>query len=213
MCILADATGSILTYDALTRNRSLLSHSGSHRDSRSSDLNEDFNSTTGSTHTLCENVVPSKDGDDHVFEHPTDQLKHDLTIDMNKKESSASESKIKVDTDKPEATDNSKVEFRDKKHEHEQVKVSVSKADAKPTDPHHAKVKLHVTSSVETSFDAARRTSGGSQYESLKFEFEVADFFMLGSPLGLVLAYRKMFAGENKTSNTITNLFNHLFLL
>ncbi|XP_044748560.1 protein retinal degeneration B isoform X4 [Coccinella septempunctata] len=34
-----------------------------------------------------------------------------------------------------------------------------------------------------------------------KFDFEVSDFFMFGSPLGLVLAYRKLATSEDKTSN------------
>ena len=46
----------------------------------------------------------------------------------------------------------------------------------------------------------SRRTSTGSSGDLGKFEFEVTDFFMFGSPLGLVLAYRKMCLAEDKTS-------------
>lgn len=45
----------------------------------------------------------------------------------------------------------------------------------------------------------SRRTSTGSQSDLGKFEFEVTDFFMFGSPLALVLAYRRFCRGVEKT--------------
>lgn len=44
----------------------------------------------------------------------------------------------------------------------------------------------------------SRRTSTGSQSDLGKFEFEVTDFFMFGSPLALVLAYRRFSKGTEK---------------
>ncbi|KAL4223794.1 Membrane-associated phosphatidylinositol transfer protein 2 [Mactra antiquata] len=191
--ILADATGSILTYDALTRHRPFLSRSGSHRDSRSSDLNEDYN-ITGSTHTLCEAEIPCNECP--VFEQTADKTKPpDLKLNVNVTEASVAKSASDSVKDNSSET----VELRDKKQEQDQVKTSQIKSEG---TAHTTKLKLRVTGSTDTTgFDPARRTSGGSQYESLKFEFEVGDFFMLGSPLGLVLAYRKMFSGENKTGS------------
>ncbi|KAB0792480.1 hypothetical protein PPYR_14439 [Photinus pyralis] len=47
-----------------------------------------------------------------------------------------------------------------------------------------------------------RRSSSTSDQSSLpKFEFDVSDFFMFGSPLALVLAYRKMSSADEKNSN------------
>lgn len=48
---------------------------------------------------------------------------------------------------------------------------------------------------------ASRRRSSGSSDQSCshKFEFDVYDFFMFGSPLGLVLTFRKMLSFDDKT--------------
>jgi hypothetical protein len=60
-----------------------------------------------------------------------------------------------------------------------------------------------------------RRTSTGSNFDGsyLKLDFEVSEFFMLGSPLGLVLAYRRMVMGEDSPPqsplcNQVYNLFH-----
>lgn len=41
-----------------------------------------------------------------------------------------------------------------------------------------------------------------------KLDFEVNDFFMFGSPLALVLAYRKI-ASSDKTSNYLNKILYH----
>ncbi|XP_053375025.1 protein retinal degeneration B-like isoform X3 [Mercenaria mercenaria] len=194
VCILADATGSVLTYDALTRSRSLLGRSESHHGSHSSDLNQDFDlsASMGSTHTLCENEKDTtiKEQDDTVILRHKPPAKSDTL----KSEGVQTDSKSVVESSK-----SGKSEISDKQNkssEQEVTKPTVRKMDSVPIESRHNSVRLQVTRSVEAPCDLVRRTSGGSQYESLKFEFEVADFFMLGSPLGLVLAYRKMFAGE-----------------
>ncbi|XP_076263384.1 retinal degeneration B isoform X6 [Rhynchophorus ferrugineus] len=46
-----------------------------------------------------------------------------------------------------------------------------------------------------------RRSSSTSDYSQVKLEFEVSDFFMFGSPLALVLAYRKIAAPDEKSGN------------
>ncbi|XP_070572390.1 membrane-associated phosphatidylinositol transfer protein 2-like isoform X2 [Ptychodera flava] len=55
-----------------------------------------------------------------------------------------------------------------------------------------------------TRSNESRRTSTASQYPPdnhlLRFDFEVSDFFMFGSPLALVLAYRKMLHSDDRTS-------------
>lgn len=66
--------------------------------------------------------------------------------------------------------------------------------------------------------DPSRRTSTGSNFEGayLKFDFDVSEFFLLGSPLGLVLAYRRMYCGEDKSfspfspgCNQVYNIFHN----
>lgn len=44
-----------------------------------------------------------------------------------------------------------------------------------------------------------RSSSTSEQSNQIKFEFEVTDCFMFGSPLALVLAYRKISAVDDKT--------------
>lgn len=48
----------------------------------------------------------------------------------------------------------------------------------------------------------SRRTSTGSQSDSshVKFDFDVSDVFMFGSPLAIVLAYRRLCNGEDRHS-------------
>lgn len=44
-----------------------------------------------------------------------------------------------------------------------------------------------------------RSSSTSEQSNQIKFEFDVTDCFMFGSPLALVLAYRKISAVDDKT--------------
>lgn len=60
-----------------------------------------------------------------------------------------------------------------------------------------------------------RRTSTGSNYDGpcLKLDFEVSEIFMLGAPLGLVLAYRRLTSGDDSPPqspmcNQVYNLFH-----
>lgn len=48
-----------------------------------------------------------------------------------------------------------------------------------------------------------RRRSSSTSDNQVKFEFEVSDLFMFGSPLALVLAYRKISTLEDKNCEFI----------
>lgn len=68
--------------------------------------------------------------------------------------------------------------------------------------------------SLQLSSKLPRQCSSGSN-DCQKFEFDVNDFFMFGSPLGTVLAYRKMMSFDDKNSppakpfcNQVYNLFH-----
>ena len=166
MCILADATGSVLTYDALCRTRSGLVRQGSAYSSHNS-LNEEshLDQMTNSTRTLCHS-------------------------DSNLTQSSASSYQtVTGDDNTPEKTS---VKVSDNVNTDSVTQECVMRHPEQRQDS----IRFHVTHSVEE--DKNRRTSTGSEYEKIKFEFDVVDFFMLGSPLGLVLAYRRLYAGDSK---------------
>nr|XP_022903080.1 protein retinal degeneration B isoform X2 [Onthophagus taurus] len=56
-----------------------------------------------------------------------------------------------------------------------------------------------------------RRRSSSTSEHHIKFEFEVSDFFMFGSPLALVLAYRKISSAEDKNSNISRPACNQIY--
>lgn len=52
-----------------------------------------------------------------------------------------------------------------------------------------------------------RRSSSTSEASHVKLEFDVSDFFLFGSPLALVLAYRKISAQYDKSGKVIKIVF------
>ena len=174
VCLLSDATGAILTYDALCRTRMPLSRNSSHYGSNSSDLNEEDKnrSVAGSTHTLVQN--DNEFGDDIV---------------LNPNKSVLSDSgKTVSDAGKISETE---------KRKSSACKGSEGRGEVKQSASRQNSVRVHVTQSVDNS-GVDRRISSSSQCEYLKFSFEVGDFFMLGSPLGLVLSYRRLYSSDLK---------------
>uniref|UniRef100_A0A8C7P3L0 Phosphatidylinositol transfer protein membrane associated 2 n=1 Tax=Oncorhynchus mykiss TaxID=8022 RepID=A0A8C7P3L0_ONCMY len=59
------------------------------------------------------------------------------------------------------------------------------------TIKHHQAFLSSLHSSVLRTDSGSRRSSGSTMLEGGRLDFEVADFFLFGSPLGLVLALRK----------------------
>lgn len=55
-----------------------------------------------------------------------------------------------------------------------------------------------VSNRLLISSDIRRRSSGSSDLSSIKFDFEINDFFMFGSLVGVVLTFRKMLNLEDK---------------
>lgn len=75
-------------------------------------------------------------------------------------------------------------------------------------------VSLH--SSVLHGEPGSRRSSNSTMLEggSLgKFDFEVTDFFLFGSPLGLVLALRKTVVPSLDGEDSYQRFFSSLFFL
>ncbi|XP_071093822.1 protein retinal degeneration B-like [Haliotis cracherodii] len=170
ICILADSTGSLLAYDALTRasQHSMRGGSryGSHNsleeegggDSKSCDHRQSGRRTLQETKQLSQSdpdLAPEANAT-HLLDH-TDRYKRS----------------------KSEVVPPDFMELR-------------RQGSSRQNSTH-----LSVNQSENA---ASRRTSTGSHFESsyTKFEFDVSDFFMCGSPLGLVLAYRRLFSGEDK---------------
>ncbi|XP_078045663.1 retinal degeneration B isoform X3 [Augochlora pura] len=58
-----------------------------------------------------------------------------------------------------------------------------------------------------------RKSSSINDLQHSKLDFDVAEFFMFGSPLALVLAYRKISAGGDKNSNIKRPSVNQLYNL
>jgi hypothetical protein len=96
--------------------------------------------------------------------------------------------------------------------------VSISNPDLTVTDEQSNPVSLngdcdegnHRSYARHASCPNSRRTSTGSQ-EGGKFEFEVTDFFMFGSPLGLVLAHRKACHASGRTGECRCHTSSFLF--
>ncbi|KAK0074786.1 hypothetical protein PV325_007810, partial [Microctonus aethiopoides] len=58
-----------------------------------------------------------------------------------------------------------------------------------------------------------RKSSTSEQTEQLKLNYEVSELFMFGSPLALVLAYRKMSVIGEKSTNVVRPLVNQVYNL
>ncbi|KAI4472055.1 phosphatidylinositol transfer protein [Holotrichia oblita] len=57
-----------------------------------------------------------------------------------------------------------------------------------------------------------RRSSSTSEAtHQIRFEFDITDFFMFGSPLALVLAYRQISSPDDKTSNITRPMCNQIY--
>ncbi|XP_060064604.1 protein retinal degeneration B-like [Ylistrum balloti] len=166
VCLLADAMGSLLGYDALcqanpnyTRGLSTFDSHCSLNDPDSSTLRQEPENAQNSGNTNLESLR---------------QLSHsdpDLCL------SSAGLSEKQLS------------------------KSDIGPAECKLRRQCSANVRpQHTHLSVSDKEDCGRRTSMGSYNDGslVKFDFDVSDFFMLGSPLGLVLAYRRMFFGDDR---------------
>lgn len=63
--------------------------------------------------------------------------------------------------------------------------------------------EVQINESGHLAAPSPRRRSSSTSEQSgqVKFDFEVTDCFMFGSPLAVVLAYRKISTTDDKSSN------------
>ena len=183
-----------MTYDALCRPKSGLTRQGSGYSSRNS-LNEDTaDPVSSSTYTLCHSNSILTQSSSCSHETVTDEkikLKQDSVISNSEDSVKFKEPGVKskepyVKFDREESIKIIK----------DEASLSSQECVMRHPESRQDSIKLHITHSVEDN--SGRRLSAGSEFERLKFDFEVVDFFMLGSPLGLVLAYRRLYAGDDK---------------
>lgn len=66
------------------------------------------------------------------------------------------------------------------------------------TNPHRDDLQVNDTGHLIAPSPRRRSSSTSEQSNQIKFDFDVMEFFMFGSPLALVLAYRKMSATDEK---------------
>lgn len=169
ICLLADSTGSLLTYDALTRMHSPFLRGGSHYGSRDSvdDIHEETSkpASAGTLNSNTRNLSrsdPDLDNSDH-----TPRLEQRPRTERSRSEVSP-----------PKSSDLSCGDSGRQTSYRNSARLSASLSDRGPS----------------------RRTSSGSNFDGgfAHFDFDVSEFFMFGSPLALVLAYRRVFSGEDK---------------
>lgn len=180
VCLLADATGSLLAYDALTSGSSFMrggSRYGSHESVDSS--------------AIC--VEPSQ---------------RSSSMNSHKRELSLSDPTINQNLTAPKRAERSKSEIAQPEAGeifHPSGKEELTASNSGPGSSRHSSRHNsgHLCTSGEgKDKDGSRRTSSGSHYDGgmAKFDFDVSDFFMCGAPLGIVLAFRKLHRLDEMTS-------------
>ncbi|XP_070205343.1 protein retinal degeneration B-like [Littorina saxatilis] len=169
-CVLADSTGSMLTYDALTRMHSPFLRGGSHCGSHESV--DEFHDET------------LKPASPKILESESPNLSHS----------------------DPDLLDNEQPQTVERRPRTERSRSEVSppksgdwaRTDSLRFPSFRNSGRLSASCSDR---GPSRRTSSGSNFDGgyAQFDFDVSDFFMFGSPLALVLAYRRVFAGEDRS--------------
>lgn len=179
---MADAVGSLLAYDALTSFCSSFTRAGSHYGSHESVES----SAIGAEPTACSPVLDSR---------ARELSLSDPSLVPNTPSGSLSTPK-RPERSKSEIVPPDSSDVYQSCREELTSMVS-STLSSRYSSRHNSG---HLSASAENKEkDVSRRTSSGSHYDSgmAKFDFDVTDFFMCGTPLGMVLAYRKLHRGDD----------------
>ena len=184
MCLLADATGSLLAYDALAQSSSFRDGSryGSHESVESSAIGAEQCSGSGA--------------------HKTFSFSRELSVsDPSLINATVTSSNLnppgRSERSRSEVASPDCAEVHSASRDEQSPGWGVSGGSH---SQYHSQRLL--SGSDERQERVNRRTSSGSHYEGglPRFDFDVSDFFMCGAPLGLVLAYRKTRRGDNLAS-------------
>lgn len=177
MCLLADAVGSLFAYDALVSASSLFAHAGSHCSSQES---------MGSC-AAC----PGPGISSHRL---TSSSRKFSLSDPNLVPKTLTLSALKH----PERSKSDIVASDVSKAYHPCQKECTQTLE----QPLPSQLSLQNSGDIGTSREnmetaAVRRFSSGSNVSTAGFDFDVSDFFMCGSPLAMILAYRNFQRGDN----------------
>lgn len=186
VCLLADAMGSLLGYDALCQANPNYSRGLSTYDSRSS-LNDPDPLQ----------LRPDQDQDSTLKRSDIHQdlSTHTCGNDQHSGKTNIESSRLLSHSDPdlcPTSGGLSEKQFSKSDIVSSEYKLRRQCSTNVRTHPPHLGV------SESTKEESVRRTSMGSCNDGSKMDFEVSDFFTLGSPLGLVLAYRRIFLGDDR---------------
>ncbi|KAL8584719.1 hypothetical protein ACOMHN_035639 [Nucella lapillus] len=171
VCLLADSTGSLLSYDALTRCHSPFMRVGSRYGSRDS------------MDALQDDAIKVNHPDGLDPDHSDPVL---CNLDLQSSDPVASaQSRYRIERSRSEVSP--------------PKNSDLMRTDS--TRPRSQRNSARLSTSMSER-DPSRRTSSGSNFDGgfAQFDFEVSELFMFGSPLALVLAYRRVFSGEDRQS-------------
>ncbi|XP_012945649.1 protein retinal degeneration B [Aplysia californica] len=190
VCLMADATGSLLAYDALASSSSPFLRGGSRYGSHESVES----SAIGAEHSGSAGLPPH-----HMPRSAREMSLSDPSLNPVVTASSNLNAPKRTERSKSEvaAPDCSEIYVPCKEELSASASVPVSSI-SRHSSRHSS--GGHLSASGEgRDKDISRRTSSGSHYEGglPKFDFDVSDFFMCGAPLGLVLSYRKIHRGDD----------------
>ncbi|CAG5128703.1 unnamed protein product, partial [Candidula unifasciata] len=182
VCFLADAVGSLLAYDALTSCSSSFTRAGSHYGSHESVESSAIGAEPSASSPLLDNRARELSlSDPNLVPNPSSgSLSAPKRPERSKSEV--------VPPDSSEVYQSCKEDL---------TSMVSSTLSSRYSSRHNSG---HLSASAEgKDKDISRRTSSGSHYDSgiAKFDFDVTDFFMCGTPLGMVLAYRKLHRGDD----------------
>ncbi|KAJ8312604.1 hypothetical protein KUTeg_009977 [Tegillarca granosa] len=161
VCLIADSTGALLAYDALSQVSNTLGRGSSQYDSHGSLVEQDYLQKEQARINAPKSNLESS----ACFSHSDPELRDSETPDITLSEKQLSKSDIVEMENRP-----------------------------KPQAGSIKQSSVYLNVNDRNQDGPCRRTSSGSYYDGtyMKFEFDISDLFMLGSPLGLILAYRRI---------------------
>ncbi len=203
VCMIGDSVGSILAYDSLCKNNPFLYSRGSSRYGSHTSLNEtedsenDAQLNTAKKHTaeLTETYHVSKKTNLETIRQVSFSNPDIPNVNCNDiSGKSAIPQGISIPADQ---------QHQRERKLHSDVQRTASGGGgggSSGSGGQHAAVTRSASSSGSRRASAASQTGGA---DLGKLDFDVSDLFMFGSPLPLVLAYRKICQQEDKSSEFV----------